>query len=145
MGARTWLCGLAIAVSGAAGAVPSRAQEMYQPIPLPPGNPEIEDTLTTADIPTGEGGFARDYRLDLEADERISIEVTSEEFDTVVLLIADDGTTVARNDDGPDGTTNSLLFARIVEGGRYVVRVRAFGDTGGGEFALKLTRLQPVE
>ena len=59
------------------------------------------------------------------------------------MLIADDGATIAENDDGPDGTTNSLLFSRITEAGKYIVRVRAFGDTSGGEFTLKLTRLKP--
>jgi hypothetical protein len=51
---------------------------------------------------------------------------------------------VAENDDGPDGSTNSLLFARITETGKYLIRVRAFGETGGGAFQLKVTRLRPI-
>lgn len=117
---------------------------LYNPIPLP-ANQEIRDELSTADIPTGEGGFARDYYVDLEKGNQISIDVKSDNFDTLVRLIASDGTTVAENDDGPNGTTNSLLFTRIRESGRYIIRVRAFGETGGGDFTLKLTRLQPVE
>jgi hypothetical protein len=107
--------------------------QMYNPIPLP-SNQEISDNISDRDIPTGEGGFARDYSVDL----------TSDDFDTVVVLVAADGTTVAENDDGPDGTTNSLLFARVTEKGRYIVRVRAFGETGAGKFNLKVTRLQPI-
>jgi len=72
------------------------------------------------------------------------IELTSESFDSIVTLLAPDGSTVGENDDGPDGTTNSLLFTRITKPGTYVVRVRAFGETGVGPFKLKVTRLRPI-
>jgi hypothetical protein len=123
-------------------ATPTRAQ-LYNPLPLPDGN-ELSDTLSDQDIPTGEGGFARDYKVRLESGDQVAIDLLSDEFDTIVTLIAADGSTVAENDDGPDGSTNSLLFARIPEAGDYIVRVRAFGETGGGSFTLKLTRLRPI-
>ncbi len=125
-------------------ALPARAQKLYTPIPLSP-NKEVNDTLTDEDIPTGEGGFARDYAVQLEKGDQIAIDLKSENFDSVLQLLAADGSTVAENDDGPDGGTNSLLFARITEAGKYIIRVRAFGETGGGKFTLKLTRLRPVE
>jgi hypothetical protein len=106
---------------------------------------EIDDTLTEKDIPTGEGGFARDYYLQLQKGDQVAIDLTSDEFDTMLMLIAEDGSTVAENDDGPDGSTNSLLFSRITENGSYIVRVRAFGETSGGKFNLKLTRLKATE
>jgi hypothetical protein len=120
-----------------------KAQQLYNPIPLPSNN-EIRDTLSDRDIPTGEGGFARDYIVSLKEGDQVAIDLLSEEFDTIVTLIATDGTTVAENDDGPDGSTNSLLFSRITETGQYIVRVGAFGETGGGEFNLTVTRLRPV-
>lgn len=103
----------------------------------------ISDTLTENDIPTGEGGFARDYHVQLEKGDQVAIDLTSDNFDSMVMLIAADGATIAENDDGPDGTTNSLLFSRITEAGKYIVRVRAFGETSGGKFTLKVTRLKP--
>lgn len=124
---------------------PTQAQlSLYNPLTLPV-NRQINDRLSAQDIPTGEGGFARDYQITLEEGDQISVDLRSDNFDTVVLLIASDGTKVAENDDGPEGSTNSLLFTRITESGRYIIRVRAFGKTGGGDFTLKLTRLQPVE
>ncbi len=42
-----------------------------------------------------------------------------------VSLLASDGSTVGENDDGPDGTTNSLLVVSIFKTGIYTVRVRA--------------------
>ncbi|WP_071518812.1 PPC domain-containing protein [Geitlerinema sp. PCC 9228] len=123
----------------------ANAQEvLYDPVELPDNN-QVTDTLSAEDIPTGQGGFARDYVVELEADDHILIELSSDSFDPIVSLIAADGSTIAENDDGPDGGTDSVLFARISEAGRYIVRVRSFGETGMGDFQLKLTRLQPVD
>ncbi len=118
--------------------------EIYNPISVS-GNYEVSDMLSERDIPTGEGGFARDYHVRLEKGDQVAIDLLSDEFDPIVMLIAADGSTIAENDDGPDGTTNSLLFARITESGKYIVRVRSFGETGGGKFTLKITRLRPVD
>ena len=117
--------------------------KLYNPVPLPPSN-QISDTLSQKDIPTGQGGFARDYSVKLNAGDNIVVELTSDSFDAIVTLLAPDGSTVGENDDGTDGTTNSLLFTRITKPGTYVVRVRAFGETGVGLFKLKVTRLRPV-
>ncbi|MEM8604521.1 MAG: PPC domain-containing protein [Cyanobacteria bacterium P01_H01_bin.121] len=120
------------------------AQSLYNPIRVLPAN-EISDTLSESDIPTGQGGFARDYRVSLQAGDQVAIDLVSDSFDTIVTLLADDGSTIAENDDGPDGTTNSLLFTRITQSGDYIVRVRSFGEATGGLFTLKITRLRPVE
>ncbi|MGI0481467.1 PPC domain-containing protein [Geminocystis sp. CENA526] len=117
--------------------------QIYSPIPLQP-NQLISDTLSSDDIPTGEGGFAKDYTIFLNKGDQIAIDVMSEDFDTVVMLIAEDGTTVAENDDAPDHDSNSLLFTRIAETGRYTIRVRAFGAVGNGKFTIQLTKLQPI-
>ena len=123
--------------------LPTQAQtKIYDP-PSISSEEIISDVLTENDIPTGEGGFARDYYVQLEKGDQVAIDLSSDNFDSMVMLIAADGAKVAENDDGPDGTTNSLLFSRITEAGKYVVRVRAFGDTSGGKFTLKLTKLKP--
>ena len=138
-----WLSCVAFLVVGLQTSPVKAQQKLYNPIPLP-STDEISDTLTDGDIPTGEGGFARDYSVQLEEGDQVAIDLLSDEFDTMIVLLAADGSTIAENDDGPDGTTNSLLFARITEGGNYIIRVRAFGETGSGQFKLKLTRLRPV-
>jgi hypothetical protein len=117
--------------------------KLYNPIDLPL-NKEITDTLSEKDIPTGQGGFAKDYIIDLDAGDQVAIDLSSSSFDAIVSLLAEDGSTVAENDDGPDGSTNALLFSRITKSGTYVIRVRAFGETGIGNFKLKVTRLRPI-
>lgn len=118
--------------------------QIYNPVEIAGGR-EVNDTLSENDIPTGVGGFARDYKVDLVEGDQITIDVISEEFDTLVSLLGDDGTTVSENDDGPDGSTNSLLFARISKSGQYTVRVRSYAGQGTGSFYLKLARLREIQ
>ena len=122
-------------------ALPSMASPIYTPLPLIVGQ-ELKDTLSDRDIPTGQGSFARDYSIDLKAGDQVAIDLMSETFDPMVVLMTKDGVTVAENDDGPDGTSNSLLFMRVVKTGVYTVRVRSFGETAGGPFRLMVTPLQ---
>jgi hypothetical protein len=128
--------------------LPSNAQceSSYNPIPFSSAG-EMTDTLTEQDIPTGQGGFARDYRIEFNAGDQVAIDVLSENFDTVVTLMGRDGSMVAENDDAPstpEATTNSLLFTRIRKSGSYIIRVRSFGEATGGQFTLRVTRLRPV-
>jgi hypothetical protein len=133
-----------LAISTSTTAAFAQANKLYNPIPIPLGN-ELVDTLSDKDIPTGQGGFARDYMVKLSKGDNLAIDLVSESFDCIITLLAPDGTTVAENDDGPDGSSNSLLFTRITETGNYVIRVRSFGETGVGSFKLKVTRLQPIK
>lgn len=118
--------------------------KLYSPILLTDFK-EISDTLSEKDIPTGQGGFARDYAVKLNKGDNLAIDVTSDSFDSIITLLAPDGSTLAENDDGPDGTSNSLLFTRINETGTFIIRVRSFGETGVGPFKLKVTKLQPMK
>lgn len=140
------LWGMAMLVAiGVAMAEPVHGQtSMYNPRPIGSGD-TITDTLTRNDIPTGFGGFARDYVINLEAGDHIVIDLSSTDFDTIITLIAPDGSTLGENDDGPDGTTNSMLFARIIQDGEYFLRVRPYAGQGEGTFDLKVTRLRPVD
>ncbi len=114
----------------------------YTPLPFPASG-KVVDSLSEQDIPTGQGNFARDYQVALQKGDQVSIEVTSAKFDTILTLLTPDGSTLAENDDGPDGSTNSLLLTRISETGTYVIRVQAFGRSLGGSFSLTLTKLRP--
>ncbi len=139
----TFACAMGSAVSISTSAAAQTPNRIYAPIPLTPGR-EVNDRLSDTDIPTGQGNFARDYTVQLQAGDQVSIDLSSDSFDTIVTLLTTQGAMVAENDDGPDGTTNSLLFTRITRSGNYIVRVKAFGETAGGPFKLKLTRLKPV-
>jgi hypothetical protein len=117
---------------------------LYKPLPIN-GSTEIKDTLSDQDIPTGQGGFAGDYTMKLTKGDNLAIDLSSDNFDSIITLLSPNGSTVAENDDGPDGTSDSLLFTRITETATYIIRVRSFGETGVGKFQLKVTKLQPVK
>lgn len=138
-----WLpLGLSLSLPFALAPAAIAQSRMYNPIPIAPGS-TIRDRLTKADIPTGQGGFARDYVLQLQAGSQLAVDLASDNFDTIVYLIATDGTAIAENDDGPDGSTNSLLFTRILKTDTYYIRVRSFGEMAAGNFTLKVTLLKP--
>lgn len=121
----------------------ANAQTLYNPIPMPDSN-QVADSLTDKDIPTGSGGFARDYLVTFNEGDQVVMDLTSDEFDTIITLISPDGSAVAENDDAPDGSTNSMLFARITRPGSYIIRVSPYAGQGIGQFNLKVTRLQAV-
>jgi hypothetical protein len=123
--------------------ISAQASPVYQPIPLTLGQ-ELKDVLSDRDIPTGQGGFARDYLITLKAGDQIAVDLVSDVFDPMVILMTKEGMPIAENDDGPDGTPNALLFTRIVKPGNYIVRVRSFGETAGGAFRLMVTPLKSV-
>lgn len=135
----TTLLTISIGATGSAVA----QNKLYNPVVLPPSN-QVSDTLSEKDIPTGEGGFARDYLVRFVKGDNVAIDLSSDSFDSIITLMTTEGSTIAENDDGPDGSTNSLLFTRITKTGNYIVRVRSFGETGVGAFKLRVTRLRPV-
>jgi hypothetical protein len=112
----------------------------YHPTPLSI-NTRIDDKLSAEDVPTGKGGFFRDYVVSLKAGDTVTIALSSKSFDTFVSLISSDGITIGENDDGPDGSTNSLLVIRITQSGHYFIRVQTSGATkASGPFTIKVTR-----
>ncbi len=141
----TWMRvigGMGLAIPLITAGVAIAQPRFYNPIPIQPGQ-TLRDQLTRNDIPTGQGGFARDYQIQLQAGSQVTIDVSSASFDAIVYLIGADGAAIAENDDGPDGTSNALLFARIMTTGTYTIRVRSFGEAMGGNFTLKVTLLRP--
>ncbi|OKH55526.1 peptidase [Calothrix sp. HK-06] len=132
-----------IFINHTAAVIAAKPVQAYNPIILPIGK-EVKDNLTKSDFPTGEGGFARDYIVNLRAGDQIVIDLKSDGFDTIVTLIGAKGVVIGENDDAAEGTTNSMLFTRITKAGNYIVRVRNFGsEPVEGAFTLKITRLRP--
>ncbi len=119
----------------------SSTSPVYRPLSLVLNN-DVSGILSDRDIPLGDGGFARDYVVQLTAGDQVAIDLVSDNFDPVVALLTRKAKTIGKNDDGPDGTSNSLLFARIKTTDTYIVRVQGFSDTSGGNFTLRVNRLR---
>ena len=114
--------------------------QLYKP-PSLQFDRSISEQLSNRDIPTGQGGFARDYVITCNAGDRLTITVTSTAFDPMVAVIAPDGSTIAENDDSEDGTTNAALSLTMPQSDRYTIRVQNFGQSTGGNFQLQVNRL----
>jgi hypothetical protein len=115
----------------------------YKPTPIISGV-DINDILTDKDIPTGQKGFARDYAIAVQKDERLEITVKAESFDTVLSLLDSKGEVIAENDDANGEGTNSMVFFKVIQSGKYTVRVSSFGGNSGGKFTLKVNKLRIV-
>ena len=141
----TFAMGLGVIAIGLASFAPmSLAQvrtAMYKPTAIASGV-DVNDILTDKDIPTGQKGFARDYVINVEKDERLEISVNSGGFDTVLSLLDSVGEVVAENDDSVGDNTNSLIFFKVRKSGSYIVRVSSFGGSSGGKFTLRVNKLQ---
>lgn len=81
-----------------------------------------------ATLPSGE--FRDAWGFIGTAGQRVTVDVTSEDFDTYLILVRPDGTQM-QNDDGGEGT-NSRLSQRLRAEGRYGVIVTSYsaGETG---------------
>lgn len=122
----------------------AQLRTLYKPSDLAIGR-DVNDVLTDKDIPTGQKGFARDYLIKAQQDERLEIVVNSSNFDTVLSLLDSKGEAIAENDDIAGDNTNSLIFFRVRQSGNYVVRVSSFGGSSGGKFLLRVNRLRVVD
>ena len=137
---------IAIAICSASFTPESSAQvrsTIYKPTAIASGV-DINDILTDKDIPTGQKGFARDYAISAEKDERLEITVNSGSFDTVLSLIDSKGEVIFENDDAVGDGTNSLIFFKVRQSGNYIVRVSSFGGSSGGKFILRITKLRAI-
>lgn len=87
-----------------------------------------------------EGGEYRDiYVFDGSAGQHASVDMTSREFDTYLILVTPDGETI-QNDDDEGNTTRSRIAVPLHETGRYRVVATSYkaGETGAYELSLEL-------
>jgi hypothetical protein len=81
--------------------------------------------------------------FDGTAGEVVRIDLQSAGSDTVVVLVAPDGDTVAVNEDGGDGN-DSLLVHRLDETGEYTIQVTNHYPETSFEYSLSLTELEAL-
>lgn len=133
--------------SGSMGAYTIRAQQAS-------ANAEIDQAIAAAPIRVGASvqgdlnqrdqalgeKFVEHYRLTAQRGERIRIDLSSPEFDTVLTLQSPDGTMLSNDDHGEETGTNSRLETVLVEAGDYVIGVTSFGDGESGKYRLSLAQ-----
>jgi hypothetical protein len=81
------------------------------------------------------------FMLKLKKGDKVLFELTSDDFDTVVIVEDPKKTVLAFNDDAEEGTLNSRLEWTVPADDEYRIIVVAFGDEKQvGAFNLKVTK-----
>ena len=111
----------------------------------PPGSlavgATVEGALTSTDAEPALGSHgprrADDYALALRADERVTVRLAADAFDTYLVVLFDDFVVVENDDAGSTRTSEVTLTARTA--GTYTVRATAWGEAAAGEYTLSAT------
>lgn len=97
---------------------------------------EEDDVLDEDDERTDDGKFMQTFEVELAEGEMYRVDVSSENFDTYLVIESPSGETM-ENDDA-DGT-NSRVNIRGAEAGTYTVHVTSYGQGESGGFLFKLS------
>ena len=109
-----------------------------QPSPLVAGRPGIGDLAPTDGVRWGLA-YYDEWSYSAMAGQRIVVAMQSEEVDAYLLLLGDDGTEVASDDDGGDGLNARLEFrARAI--GRYTILATSAIAQQTGRYTIRVER-----
>jgi hypothetical protein len=87
-----------------------------------------------------EGKVQDRYRLTAQRGERVRIDLSSPDFDTLLTLQLPDGTILSNDDHGNETGTNSRLETVLAEAGDYIIAVTSYGESEKGKYQLALNR-----
>jgi hypothetical protein len=128
----------------ATGAYTLRIEER-RAVPQPRATPirrgqTVSGTLRQGDPELEDGRWHDAYAYTGRAGERIRITLTSDEFDTMLILgrvVEGEFRELETNDDADDGDgTDSLITLELPEDGRYVIQATSFRDQTEGAYRL---------
>ena len=109
----------------------------------PAAHAQVErGALGEGDLQRDNGTFYDVYPVRLEANQELSVHLTSDAFDTFLVLRYPDGRTL-ENDDYGDQQTSRIRFVPR-EGGTYQVWATAYAD-GAGDYVLDIVRGRTAE
>jgi S1-C subfamily serine protease len=95
-----------------------------------------QGSLGPGDDTLNDGSFYEEYRFQGRAGQTVRISLSSNAFDTYLILLDEQGNRLGENDDRSSGDTNSELVVTLPQNGSYRVIVNAFDRTGQGAFLL---------
>ena len=96
--------------------------------------------LASADEAGANGAVQDRFRFQGRRGQRVSLDMRSGAFDTMVALVAPSGSR-EQNDDAAQGQTNSLLETSLSEDGEYTVIATSYASGGIGAYELTLRTL----
>jgi hypothetical protein len=122
----------------------AQVERWPEEIPALTGDRPLPGRLTAEDGLLVDGSPFAAYRFDVEPGTRVTLRVSSEDFDPLLVVVDPQGVVVAHNDDenGALGTAAAVTFYPAVAG-TYQTWVNTHGGTGG--YTLALQRLDVRE
>ncbi|NDJ74773.1 MAG: hypothetical protein GYB65_00825, partial [Chloroflexi bacterium] len=84
------------------------------------------------------------YIFSARADDLVTIDLESDDFDCYLYLLDEDGNELTYNDDGGDGYNSRILFYALPYSGDYIIEVDSFSGGGSGNYTLTLRMEEPV-
>ena len=93
---------------------------------ITPGQ-QVSGRLEPGDRPRSGGGYQDVWEFDGRANQDVTIEMHSSDFDSYLELRDDQGALIAENDDGGDGQ-DALILTRLPRNGTYRIIARSYGD-----------------
>lgn len=97
---------------------------------------DVTGRLERGDETLDNGQFLDAWTFQGRAGQTVTIDVTSSDFDTQVVVVAPSGDG-DMNDDGPDGTNSQLVY-RLPETGEYAVGVTSYAAGEVGSYRLRV-------
>lgn len=118
------------------GTVEPTAEPTSQPTTVPPGSDIVIGESVNGEL--AGNTTADSYTFEGEAGQTVSISVTSDAFDTFLILTGPNGAQLLTDDDS-GGNLNALIESyALPDNGTYTVTVGSFDGTGRGVYTLTL-------
>lgn len=100
----------------------------------------VTGSLASGDPELDDGRLHDAYAYTGRAGERIRISLSSEDFDTMIILgrmVDGEFQEIGSNDDAEDGEgTDSVLELELPDDGRYIIQATSFATEGEGQYRL---------
>ncbi len=111
---------------------------------------EVDETFTGTlesgdDLVPEDNSFVDHHTFDTEEGYQITIDMTSTDFDTYLLLQDPTGATIAQNDDVADGNTNSSITLTAPSSGTYIVSANSKTSGLTGAYSVHVVASKPGE
>ena len=87
-----------------------------------------------------DGSLYDSYPLEAKAGDSFIISLESQDFDTFLAIMDQEGNIIEQNDDISDGDSNSRLRVTFTSDGTYNVIVNAYDEGGKGKYILTVRR-----
>ncbi|MEL6136100.1 MAG: CAP domain-containing protein [Cyanobacteria bacterium J06628_6] len=95
-----------------------------------------QGSLSEDDPTLSDGSRIDEYRFEGEVGQVVTIQLSSTEFDTYLIVIDGEGAVLAQNDDVSQDDTNSAVTLTLPTTSTYTVLANAYDATGRGRYQL---------